>query len=113
MIKRNSGQRDRDRARIKATGAACHICGQTIDYTLDWLDPLSFVVDHVIPLAKGGQDALANKKAAHRRQTVSATARSGHGWSLPSSGEADRSTKQQVRPQATVSARVTYDITEQ
>jgi len=27
---------------------------------------MSFVVDHVVPLAKGGADALDNKKAAHR-----------------------------------------------
>jgi 5-methylcytosine-specific restriction endonuclease McrA len=65
---RNTNQRDKDRARIRATGAACHICGEPIDYTLDWLNPRSFVVDHVVPLARGGQDALANKKAAHRRR---------------------------------------------
>lgn len=63
---RNTTKRDRDRARIKATRAACHICGQPIDYTLTWLDPRSFVVDHVIPLAKGGTDTIANKAAAHR-----------------------------------------------
>jgi 5-methylcytosine-specific restriction endonuclease McrA len=27
---------------------------------------MSFVVDHVMPLAKGGADTLDNKKAAHR-----------------------------------------------
>jgi len=27
---------------------------------------MSFVVDHVIPLAKGGLDIMENKKAAHR-----------------------------------------------
>jgi 5-methylcytosine-specific restriction endonuclease McrA len=68
-IPRNSAQRDRDRARIRATKAGCWICGQAVDYTLPHTDPMSFVVDHVIPLAKGGQDALANKKAAHRRQS--------------------------------------------
>lgn len=63
---RNTAQRDRDRARIKATGAACHICGEAIDYTLPWLDPRSFVVDHVIPLHKGGADTIVNKAATHR-----------------------------------------------
>jgi len=63
---RSSAQRDKFRARIKATKANCHICGQPIDYTLTWLDPMSFVVDHVIPLAKGGADRIENAKAAHR-----------------------------------------------
>jgi len=66
MTKRNSTQRDRDRARIRATGAACHICGAPIDYTLEWLNPSAFVVDHVVPLAKGGADHISNKAAAHR-----------------------------------------------
>lgn len=45
---------------------ACHICGDPIDYTLPRTDPKSFVIDHVIPLAKGGRDALDNVRAAHR-----------------------------------------------
>jgi len=66
--KRNTAQRDRDRARIRAMQPACYLCGQPIDFTLPHTDPLSFVVDHVIPIAKGGSDVLANKKAAHRRR---------------------------------------------
>lgn len=65
-IDRNTAQRNKDRARIRATKAACHICGEAIDYELHYLEPRSFVVDHVIPLSKGGPDVLANKKAAHR-----------------------------------------------
>jgi 5-methylcytosine-specific restriction endonuclease McrA len=34
---------------------------------LYYLDPMAYVVDHIIPLAKGGEDALPNKQAAHRR----------------------------------------------
>jgi 5-methylcytosine-specific restriction endonuclease McrA len=63
---RNTTQRDRDRAAIKRTGASCHICGEAIDYTLPYLHPREFVVDHLVPLARGGADVLANKKAAHR-----------------------------------------------
>ena len=66
MAKRNSATRDRHRARIRRDEPGCHICGKAIDYTLPHLDPWSFVVDHVTPLAKGGSDALTNKKAAHR-----------------------------------------------
>lgn len=63
---RNSARRDRMRQRIARTRAACHICGKPIDYTLDHLDPKSFVIDHVVPLTKGGTDTLDNVKAAHR-----------------------------------------------
>ncbi len=62
---RNTTTRDRDRRTIAARHENCHICGREIDYTLRWPDPMCFVVDHVTPLAKGGPDALANKKAAH------------------------------------------------
>ena len=66
MVRRNSATRDRHRARIRRDEPACHICGKPIDYTLPHLDPWSFVIDHVKPLAKGGDDTLANIKAAHR-----------------------------------------------
>jgi 5-methylcytosine-specific restriction endonuclease McrA len=61
-----TAQRDRDRARIARSKPACHICGDPIDYDLDWLHPMAYVVDHVTPLAKGGLDTLENKAAAHR-----------------------------------------------
>ncbi|MFK0002547.1 HNH endonuclease [Paenarthrobacter sp. NPDC090522] len=67
MIKRDSANRHRMRARIKRDQPACHICGKAIDYTLPHLDPWSFVIDHVVPLAKGGADAMGNVKAAHRQ----------------------------------------------
>jgi 5-methylcytosine-specific restriction endonuclease McrA len=63
---RNTATRDRDRAAIKRTKPACGICELPIDYTLPYLDPMSYVVDHIVPLAKGGLDELANKQAAHR-----------------------------------------------
>ena len=66
-MKRNTAQRDRDRAAIRRTGAGCALCGQPIDYDLPHLDPMAYVVDHVVPLQMGGPDELANKQAAHRR----------------------------------------------
>ena len=65
MTERNTTQRNKDRWRIRATKPNCHICGETIDYQLKWPDPMCFVVDHVIPLHKGGADTMANKRAAH------------------------------------------------
>lgn len=68
MTKRNDAIRKRMRTVIAKAKPACHICGAPIDYELPHTDPMSFVVDHVIPLAKGGEDALSNARAAHRRQ---------------------------------------------
>ena len=65
-MKRNSHQQAKLRARVAATKAACHICGLPIDYTLPHTEPKSFVIDHVIPLAKGGSDDITNIRAAHR-----------------------------------------------
>jgi 5-methylcytosine-specific restriction endonuclease McrA len=59
-------QRDRDRTAIARGHPACHICGNPIDYTLHWLDPMAYVVDHIIPRNRGGPDTIANKAAAHR-----------------------------------------------
>lgn len=66
MTARSTTQRDRDRRLIARTKPPCGICGEPIDYTLTHLDPLSFVVDHVVPIAKGGEDDIGNKQAAHR-----------------------------------------------
>jgi 5-methylcytosine-specific restriction endonuclease McrA len=63
---RNKDLAKKWRARIRRTKPACHICGQPINYEAEWLDPNSFVIDHVIPLAKGGEDAWHNVRAAHR-----------------------------------------------
>mgnify|MGYP003408035584 FL=1 len=63
---RDKANQNRMRARVAKQQPACHICGSSIDYALPHTDKWSFVIDHVIPLAKGGEDALANVKAAHR-----------------------------------------------
>lgn len=70
------GQRNRDskyrriqnlaRRKLKAAGAGCSLCGRPIDYSLAYPDPLSFVVDHVVPLSRGGSHDMGNLRASHR-----------------------------------------------
>ena len=63
---RSSSRSKRFRAVIARSKAACHICGAAIDYTLTHMDPMSFVIDHVVPLHRGGLDDISNIRAAHR-----------------------------------------------
>ena len=46
-------------------GWACHLCGGKIPKARKWPDPLFGTVDHVLPLAKGGEHSYANCKPAH------------------------------------------------
>lgn len=64
---RNTTIRDRHRKTIARGKPPCGICGNEIDYNItDHLNPAAFVVDHIVPLNKGGPDTLDNKQAAHR-----------------------------------------------
>lgn len=36
-------------AELRIRHGPCHLCGQPIDYTLKWPDPMSFTVDHIKP----------------------------------------------------------------
>ena len=65
-MNRSTTIRDKHRATIKRGKPACALCGKPIDYQLPHLDPGEFVVDHVVPLTRGGPDTLANKQPAHR-----------------------------------------------
>ncbi len=46
-------------------GWVCGICGQLIDPVLKWPEPRSASLDHVLPLAAGGEHTRANTQAAH------------------------------------------------
>jgi len=46
----------------------CWICGQLVDKSVRWPDPMSASVDHVIPLTMGGELAdPGNVRLAHMR----------------------------------------------
>lgn len=66
MVRRRTTIRNRDREYFRRIEAPCGICGDPIDYKLPYLDPGSFVVDHIMPLALGGGEERSNKQAAHR-----------------------------------------------
>ena len=74
--KSNGNARRNIRARLKAIGAPCGICGKPIDYSLGMITdpvtgkrrphPMSFVVDEIVPVSKGGSPyAMENCRAAH------------------------------------------------
>ena len=50
----NGALRRRNRARFKAMGLPCHICGRPIRYDepSDYKHPLSFVIDEIKPVSK-------------------------------------------------------------
>lgn len=63
----NGAARRKLRAWLKAQGRPCHICGRPIDYSLPAGDPMSFEVDEIVPVSKGGSPLdRANVDAAHR-----------------------------------------------
>lgn len=64
---RNTTTRDQHRAVIRRGKPDCALCGGPIDYSLRYPHLDSFVVDHIVPLNKGGTDTLDNKQPAHSR----------------------------------------------
>lgn len=69
----NGNARRKLRARLKAEQRDCWICRAfgrpaRIDYDLPHMHPMSFVVDELIPVSKGGSPLnYHNVDAAHRR----------------------------------------------
>lgn len=63
----NGSRRRKIRARIKAMGLPCALCGAPIDYSLPAKDPMSFEVDEIIPVSLGGDHLdINNCQPAHR-----------------------------------------------
>ena len=63
----NGNARRKLRARVKAEGRACGICGKPIDYTLPAGDPMSYELDEIVPFSFGGSPYdYNNVQPAHR-----------------------------------------------
>lgn len=50
---------------IERDGTDCSLCGEVVDMSVAWPDPLSKSIDHVVPLSKGGAHELSNCRLAH------------------------------------------------
>ena len=57
---------ERNKKRILATQNICGICGQPVDMSLKYGDPMAPTIDHIIPVAKGGHPSdIDNLQLAH------------------------------------------------
>lgn len=90
-MKRSTALRDKHRTIIAKGKPPCALCGDAIDYTLPYMDPDEFVVDHIVPLNRGGRDDdISNKQAAHRRCNRAKSDRTDGGPVLRRSGSLTR-----------------------
>lgn len=63
----NGSKRTRLRNRVRAMGLPCHICGQAIDYDLPAGHPMSYELDELVPVSRGGDPYDPDNVApAHR-----------------------------------------------
>lgn len=58
---------EKNKKKIIATAQICGICGNPLDKQQKYPHPLSTVVDHIVPISRGGHPSdLQNLQAAHR-----------------------------------------------
>lgn len=60
-----AGQRIYRAKVFERDGWACRLCGDPLDRSADVPHPLAAVIDHIVPLALGGEHAHYNVQAAH------------------------------------------------
>lgn len=70
-------------------GWRCRICGEGVDRALSWPDPGSASLDHIVPIAKGGQHTRANVQCAHLGCNSAKGARTDHAKTRPTAIQAD------------------------
>lgn len=57
---------EKNKKRLLKTATHCGICGQLVNKKLKYPNPMCAVIDHVVPLAKGGHpSAMENLQLAH------------------------------------------------
>lgn len=57
---------ERAKRRILATETICGICGQPVDKSLKYPDPMSACIDHIIPIDRNGHPSdISNLQLAH------------------------------------------------
>lgn len=62
----NRAQWEKNKRIVLTTQSVCGICGQPVDKSLKYPDPMSPTVDHIIPVAKRGDPIdLDNLQLAH------------------------------------------------
>lgn len=63
----NGHRRDKLRKQVAAEGLPCHLCGHPIDYNLPAGHPMSYELDEILPVSKGGDPfSRENVAPAHR-----------------------------------------------
>ena len=57
---------ERNKRRILASETICGICGQPVDKSLKYPDPMCATIDHIIPIDRGGHPSdISNLQLAH------------------------------------------------
>jgi 5-methylcytosine-specific restriction endonuclease McrA len=61
--------------RLIQAATVCAICGESLDKTAHYLDPMAPAVDHIRAVAVGGGEETSNKQVAHRKCNAHKAAR--------------------------------------